>query len=417
MKKMLVYSHDTFGLGNIRRMLAICTHMMEATPELSVLLVTGSPFIHALRLPGRLDYIKLPTLTRSDKETYTTKYLDIDLPITINLRSDILLQAVKAFKPDVLLVDKKPLGIKNELKAAFSYQKRQNPSARAILILRDILDDAESTVRTWRQRGYYEAIARWYDGVAILGSPEVYDACREYRMPDALVRKTHYCGYIRREPPRRSAAEIRSELGMRPNDPFVLVTAGGGEDSACVMEQYLAAIPHLERLLPGSTSLLIHGPAIPEAVRGRLQQSRSGDPKVILREFTDDLMSYMAAADVVISMGGYNTVCELLSLGKRAIIVPRVRPVQEQWIRARRLEQVGYCRVIHPDHLTPKKLARAVASEYATPAAATGPRVDLNALERIVQLVGGLTADGIPIAIPLVPPHGTSSGLAHLEAR
>jgi predicted glycosyltransferase len=421
MTKMLVYSHDTFGLGNIRRMLAICTHMVENLPELSVLLVTGSPFIHAFRLPARLDYIKLPTLTRSDKETYRTKYLDMDLPVTISMRSDILLNAVKGFRPELILVDKKPLGIKNELKAAFTYLKRQHSGARSLLILRDILDSAESTIRTWRQRGYYDAIARWYDGVAVLGTPEIYDACREYQMPDGLIQKTHYCGYIRRELARRDCAEIRSELGLRADEPFVLVTAGGGEDSESIMERYLAALPYLERLLPDSTSLLIHGPAIPEAVRNRLQQNRSGRARVILRDFTDDLISYMAAADVVISMGGYNTVCELLSLGKRAIIVPRVRPVREQWIRARRMEKLGFFRVIHPDALTPETLAHAVESELARPARDSMPWVDMTALDRLVGLVRVLGAKDIsPAEAPVLPLpllDTPSTNLARLEAR
>ena len=75
MRRLLVYSHDTFGLGNIRRMLAICEHLVEADVALSILLVTGSPVIHNLRLPARLDYIKLPCLTRRDFENYDVKYL------------------------------------------------------------------------------------------------------------------------------------------------------------------------------------------------------------------------------------------------------------------------------------------------------------------------------------------------------
>jgi len=62
MKRLLVYSHDTFGLGNIRRMLCICEYLLEALPTLSILLVSGSPMVHSFRIPRRLDYIKLPCL-------------------------------------------------------------------------------------------------------------------------------------------------------------------------------------------------------------------------------------------------------------------------------------------------------------------------------------------------------------------
>ena len=49
-----------------------------------------------------------------------------------------------------------------------------------------------------------------------------------------------------------------------------------------------------------------------------------------VQDFSDDMMSLMAAADVVLAMGGYNTVCELLTLRKRALLVPRVKPGVEQ---------------------------------------------------------------------------------------
>ena len=40
MKKLLIYSHDTFGLGNIRRIMNIATYLHRAVPDLSILIVT-----------------------------------------------------------------------------------------------------------------------------------------------------------------------------------------------------------------------------------------------------------------------------------------------------------------------------------------------------------------------------------------
>ena len=79
MKKLMVYSHDTFGLGNIRRMLSICKHLIDSIPDLSILIVSGSPMVHTFRIPQRLDYIKLPCLRRTDREGYSVKYLGTDM--------------------------------------------------------------------------------------------------------------------------------------------------------------------------------------------------------------------------------------------------------------------------------------------------------------------------------------------------
>src|SRR5256886_15662081 len=86
-------------------------------------------------------------------------------------------------------------------------------------------------------------------------------------------------------------------------------------------------------------------------------------PGLVIQEFNNDMMGCIDAADLVVSMAGYNTICEILSLRKRAIVVPRVRPVQEQWMRAERLAQLGVLRSLHPDHVTPTKLISAVTEE------------------------------------------------------
>src|SRR5437016_1239796 len=127
MKKLMVYSHDTFGMGNVSRMLVICRHLLKSIPDLSILLVTGSPIIQSLRLPPGLDYIKLPCLTRTDYEAYSVKYLGTEIGETIQLRSDLILSAAVNYKPDLLLVDKKPTGVKHELVATLDYLKSDQP--------------------------------------------------------------------------------------------------------------------------------------------------------------------------------------------------------------------------------------------------------------------------------------------------
>ncbi|MEN3329967.1 MAG: hypothetical protein V7638_4774, partial [Acidobacteriota bacterium] len=60
--RILLYSHDTFGLGNIRRTLLLAQEVIEQYPKAAVLLVTGSQMIHSFRIPEGVDYIKLPCL-------------------------------------------------------------------------------------------------------------------------------------------------------------------------------------------------------------------------------------------------------------------------------------------------------------------------------------------------------------------
>ncbi|MCI0664118.1 MAG: glycosyltransferase, partial [Acidobacteria bacterium] len=306
MKKLLVYSHDTYGLGNIRRMLAICQHLLEVIPDLSILLVTGSPVIHRLQLPDLLDYIKLPSLNRIGRGEYTTKYLSASVSDAIRLRSDLILAAVANFNPDLLIVDKKPLGVKGELAATLDYLQAERPETRQLLILRDILDTPDAIISNWERNGHYEAIRRFYNLVLVLGEQSIFDPVIEYNFPRPVIDKTVFCGYVRKEVQSERRDDMRKSMRIDKQQKLVLVTPGGGQDGYHMVESYLKGIRAAPEI-DGVVSLIVCGPEMPHRQRARLQERAAAEPGVIFYEFTGDMMSLMAAADVVVAMAGYNT--------------------------------------------------------------------------------------------------------------
>ena len=404
-KRILVYSHDTFGLGNIRRMLAICEALLQDIPELDILLISGSPMIHSFRLPKRFDYIKLPCLSRQQREGYAAKTLHTTLGETIGLRAELIRNAVAHFQPDLLLVDKKPYGVKDELYEALLTHQTMNPNGKLVLLLRDILDRPDVTTAIWRKCRYHQIIQSLYDLVLVVGSPEVFDLPKEYRFPAAVADKVRFCGYIRREPEARDAS-VAEDAARASRLPSVLATVGGGEDGYHLLSTYLQGLRALSGP-PAFESVIICGPEMPTAQRQRLAALSATMPHVQLREFTDDLAHLMRRADVVVSMGGYNTVCELLSLGKRAIVVPRARPVEEQWIRASRMARHGWLRAIHPDCLTPAGLIRAMQAELQMRKTPPVIAPDIDALPRITRHISRLLGRQSPLssAPPAMNPH------------
>ena len=364
MKRVLIYSHDTFGLGNIRRMLEVARHLVQSSAELSVLVVTGSPMLHAFRIPARIDYVKLPCLSRNVDGRYGARYLDLSLASTVRLRANIIRSAIADFVPDLILVDKKPFGVEDELSGALAELPCGALRPKLVLLLRDILDSAEETTRVWRKNGCFEAIEAYYDQVLVVGDPAVFDLRREYQFPPFAAAKVKFCGYIARQPGRQSRAEVRRGCAVPDGEPLVLVTAGGGEDGHALIATYLAGLAAWPaRMRPRSH--IVCGPEMADAQRLDLQRAAAELPQVSLQDFSDDMMSLMAAADVVVSMGGYNTVCELLTLRKRAVVVPRVKPGLEQCIRAERMAAIGLLRMLHPNRMTPGNLLDAVQTELA----------------------------------------------------
>ena len=245
MKRVLIYSHDTFGLGNIRRIINIATYLLRTRPGLSILIVTGSPMIHGFRIPNGLDYIKLPCLSRTEREGYSVKYLDTDTSEILRLRSELIMSSALSFKPDIMLIDKKPYGVKHELKETFNIVKRSLPSTRLILLLRDILDAPETTTKVWRENGYYDAVRSFYDLVLILGTPEIFDPRVEYDFPLSVSEKVEFCGYIQPQGLIADRAVIRQRLRLKDKERLVLVTVGGGEDGYALLQAYTSALQYL----------------------------------------------------------------------------------------------------------------------------------------------------------------------------
>lgn len=381
---ILLYSHDAYGLGNIRRTLLLAQALRDEYPHASILLITGSPVIHAFQLPERVDYIKLPCVDRVAADSYEPLYLSNHGAEIKPMRQDLIKRSILGFKPDLMIVDKKPGGIDNELVETLEALMHQPQRPRLVLGVRDILDAPERTRHSLHKSDAFSLIERYYDEVWVYGAEEVFDHLREYDYPAAIAAKAHYCGYLRR-PVETSAKANRT--------PRVLVTTGGGADGFAVVAAYLAGLMQLPRSVEVRTKV-IFGPNMPAAQREALLEQYGHLTDVKFRDFKPDLTKEYAKADVVVSMAGYNTVCELLSSGKRAVLVPREQPVQEQLIRARRLAELGLFDLVEQSQLTPDRLINAVLDALNQPAPTQLP-VDLDGLPRILQRLDALLQEPI----------------------
>jgi hypothetical protein len=181
-------------------------------------------------------------------------------------------------------------------------------------------------------------------------------------------------------------------------EPLVLITPGGGEDGELLVTTALRALSRLApRRVPRAH--IVCGPEMAEPRRAAIRGQAARLPGVTVQDFSDDMMSLLAAADVVLAMGGYNTVCELLTLRRRAVLVPRIRPGVEQCIRAERMAAQGLVRMVHPDALTPQVLGAALQAELDAVAAQQEPPKlkRLDGLARVTEAVFELM--DLPLAV------------------
>lgn len=387
--RVLYYSHDSYGLGHLRRTLALAHQVREQLPDATQLIVSGAAHTDGWSLPAGADWVKLPSVVKVGSGEYRPRSLECAFEPTLALRGDMVLAAARRFQPDVFVVDHVPNGLQGEALPALRHAAAMG--AHLVLGLRDVLDDATLVHRQWRKAGIHALLDNLYDRIVVYGDEEIYDVVDEYGFSAAAAAKTRYVGYLRAPEPAPPAL-VRQRLGVQ-DDRLVVVTAGGGGDGFSLIS---AALDSFAAAMPDRThALVVTGPLMEEAERVDLERraARCGR-HVRLATAVTDLADVIAAADAVVSMGGYNTVREILTYRPPALIVPRVRPRLEQLVRAEALAKRGFVRMLHPAELTAERLTVEVRRLLKAPRRAASA-LSLDGLDGFAAAVGELVAPGI----------------------
>ena len=329
---ILMYSHDTYGLGHIRRTMAIASNLLG--PQINILILTGSPIAGRFTFPEQIDFVRIPGMIKKTNDEYLPLSIKINARHALDIRKNIITATAKAFQPHLFIVDKEPLGLKKEILPTLQWLRRCRPDTRSILGLRDIMDDAVTVKKDWKRKRVYEHLENLYSEIWVYGIQQYYDPINEYDISPSISQKMYFTGYIPRKISSKEAVRnIKKELRLKAGEKLVVVTTGGGGDGYRVMDTYLAMLESFSSTIPFK-SVLITGPFMPKQERKDVFR-RARRLGVRTYHFYRQMEKIFAAADIVVSMGGYNTLCEILGQGTISLVIPRETPRQEQIIRAR----------------------------------------------------------------------------------
>jgi len=389
--RLLIYSQDGLGLGHLRRTSLLAGTFLDARPGSAVLTISDSPAGQFFVTHDGHDHLKLPSIRKIGPGNWSPVSLGMSFAEVLRLRQETIRGAAQAFEPDVLLVDHMPHGAMGELLPTL--RALDGSSTRLVLGLRDILDAPATIRRRWHLEGAFEAVERYFSDVLVYGSQDVFDVAAEYSWPASLADRLRYCGYVCAPATRANAALVRRRyLRQRPRSRLVVAMAGGGADAYGLFDALVRAVPLL-RAGQRCVVLVVTGPFLPAAERAHLRRLARGLPVHVVPAVHNST-SYLAAADLVVAMAGYNTSAEILSLGTPAVLVPRAGPSAEQQIRAARFADRGWVRWIRPDALTPATLGAAMDAAMSPRAESPSIGPDLRGRERaaarLVQLAAGV---------------------------
>jgi predicted glycosyltransferase len=346
-------------------------------------MLTGCPAGNVFQLPKGVDFIKVPSLIKVDTGVYAPLGLRIGRQKARAIRASIILSAVTQFKPRVLLVDHVPTGIKGELLPTLRMLRELDDPPGIVLGLRDIIDEPSVVCELWRKEMIYQAIRKYYDEVFIYGCKEIFHAALHYGFEAEFPGRVSYCGYVCSAEPVKSSEQVREDLRLR-REKLVVVTAGGGHDGYPLMQSCMEAFRLVGKAAPFDV-VFITGPLMEPAQREQLRaQGRGLGARVITS--VEDPPSFINAADLVITMGGYNSLCEAVSLRRKVLVVPRLGPRAEQRMRARLFQEKGLIDVLDPREVSARRLAEHVMVDLE--------RMDFPAATATIDTAGSVKAAG-----------------------
>ena len=348
-QRVLIYSHDSFGLGHLRRCRAVAHALVEEHPDMSVLILSGSPIIGSFDFRNRVDFVRIPGVIKLRNGEYTSHSLHMHVEDTLALRASIIRHTADTFQPDLFIVDKEPLGLRGEVRETLEMLNERG--VPVVLGLRDVMDDPALLAREWKRKNAMPALRDLYDEVWVYGLPQICNPLEEIELPQSVHHKTVYTGYLRRG----SEGVARAASAETPIDgPYLLVTPGGGGDGEALVDWVLRAYESSAPVV--HPALIVLGPFMPSEVQASFLERVQNLANVEAITFDPGIETLFEQAVGIVAMGGYNTFCEILSFDKPALIVPRCMPRREQLIRAQRADELGLVKCLEPDEINNTQL-------------------------------------------------------------
>lgn len=350
--RILMYSHDTFGLGHFRRCRAIAHAIVDRYKGVSVVIISGSQIAGAFDFRARVDFVKIPSVIKLYNGEYDSVNDHIGIDEILMMRKQIIQRTAEVFQPDIFITDKEPMGLRGELEPTLDMLR--NSGTRVVLGLRDVMDAPDLLQAEWQKANTLEKIEKYYDNIWVYGPGHFWNPLDGLSINDSLADRMNFVGFLQREIPAASQHDYH-----HVPDKYILVTAGGGGDGSALMEQVLAA--REIDVADDFPLLFVLGPFMKSENRERIKLRASALPNITVIDFESRMELLMAKSEAVVGMCGYNTFCEVLSFDKKALFVPRTSPRQEQYIRANRARELGWCELLTPEEAAiPRVMANAL---------------------------------------------------------
>ncbi len=379
--KIIQYCQHVLGIGHYFRSLEIA----RALHRHQVVFVTGGPSVDVdlpphvteYRLPGLKMDVNFSDLSPTDENR--------SLAGVQEERQAILYSLFANTVPDLFVVELYPFGRKRfgfELLPILERLSDGNLGpAKVVCSLRDILVEKEAQ-QAYEKR-VLDLLNRYFDALLVHADPSMISLEETFVRAADIRLPVVYTGFVSARPDADAGVKLRNRLEIRDDDFLVVASAGGGKVGAALFRAVLDA----RALMKNRSNLRFHiftGPFMPEVDFAALSDRAVSMPGVQVARFTKEFLSFLAAADLSISMAGYNTCMNILAAGVPALLWPFGQN-REQRLRAEKLAALGDLTLVADADLKPSRLVVLMEEALGRTRDSVKPQVNLDGAQETAR--------------------------------
>lgn len=349
--KIVIHCQYVYGIGHFVRTIELAKGLSR---YFSVYILNGGEIVPNMDVPSEINIIQLPAIYKEENAKHLSS---VDPSFTIEecliKRRSIINDTVSNLKPEILITEHFPFGLlfKDEVESLISRVKLLDPKVKIVCSVRDIIESANG----YKYDGItIELINKWYDLILIHGDHNYSQLKNTFPKFNEILVQTYHTGYI--------VKTIEGITNKNNPIPTILASIAGGR----LGKELLEALIDNHLLLKNKIKhkLVLFTGAFEANFKELKQRAlKLNSEDIILHDFDrENYLSYFTKADLVISLGGYNSIIESVSNYKRILVYQRefTQGNQEQDLRINLFNELGLLKVIYRTDLKTKVLTELI---------------------------------------------------------
>ena len=355
---IIFYCQYSWGMGHLVRSLEFA----RALSNHDVTLIAGGQQVE-IDIPGHVRLIRLPVLYMD--ETFTNM-ISGDPKRSVEQiqkdRQEILFTLFDQKKPNLFIVELFPFG-----RSMFGFELQpllkairngQFGKIKTICSLRDIL--VEKKHQAAYEARVLQKLNTYFDGLLVHSDAHLLRLEETFTRAGEIQIPVIHAGFITQQTDPTRGVNLREKLGVTAEEKLIVASAGGGRAGFKLLSSVIEACRVLARSYAFKLEVFA-GPFMMEEEFNKLCALSTPDLRV--RRYSKRFLDYLYAADLSVSLAGYNTCMNLLVTKVPALVYPYSRQ-QEQPMRAEKIKEFIPMRILGENDVHPDRLCKHVEQMF-----------------------------------------------------